>query len=212
MRKFNLFILTLLSVALLATPAMVYADCTDGPYALYINGTKAATFVDAGTSPDGLPQLNAAASVKAGDKVEFCNTSCDQFFFPQTIERGGEVDGGGNFTLAADYATCNVDGCYNFWWKKQYGADKLYIGTDGDCGGGSGGGGGGGDPVNPGQDYSTAVPSECTDVMLQALYWLSNTDNTYGTSKWTALQSQASEISQYFQLVWLPPSSLASDK
>lgn len=78
-----------------------------------------------------------------------------------------------------------------------------------------GGGGdtpGGGDPVTPGQDFSTAVPSECTDVMLQAFYWMSNTDNTYGTSKWTALQSQASEISQYFQLVWLPPSSLASDK
>ena len=67
---------------------------------------------------------------------------------------------------------------------------------------------GGGD--NPGgttpAEYSTAVPSQCTDVMLQAFYWNSDKDNTYGTSKWTALQAQASEISQYFQLVWLPPS------
>ena len=126
MKKLQQFILTLLSVALLATPAVVLADCTDGPYALYVNGTKAATFVDAGTSPDNLPQLNAAASVKASDKVEFCNTSCDQFFFPQTIETGGDVDGSANFTVSAAYATCKKDGCYNFWWKKSYGNDKQY--------------------------------------------------------------------------------------
>ena len=214
MRKIGMFILTLLSVALLSTPAMVYAECQDGPYDLYINNNKVGTFVDAGMSPDNLPQLNVAASVKKGDKVQFCNASCNEFFFPQTIERGGEVDGGGNFTVAADYATCNVDGCYNFWWKKQYGADKLYIGTDGNCGGSQGGGGqggGGADPINPGKDYATAVPAQCTDVMLQAFYWKSNSDSKYGTSSWAKLQSQASEISQYFQLVWLPPSCLAND-
>ena len=208
MRKFNLFILTLLSVALMVAPAMVYAECADGPYALYVNGSKVATFVDAGESPDKLPQLNAAAAIKSGDKVEFCNTSCNELFFPQTIETGGEVDGSGNFTVSATYATCKKDGCYNFWWKKKYGEDKLYIGTDGNCGGSSGGGD---DPVNPGQDFSTAVPSQCTDVMLQAFYWNSNSDGTYGTSKWTALKSQASEIAQYFQLVWLPPSCVAGD-
>ncbi len=209
MREIGVFILTLLSVALLATPAMVYAECQDGPYDLYINNNKVGTFVDAGMSLDNLPQLNVAAAVKKGDKVQFCNASCNDFFFPQTIERGGEVDGGGNFTIAADYATCNADGCYNFWWKKQYGADKLYIGTDGDCGGTPGGGGS--DPITPGSDYSSAVPSECTDVMLQAFYWNSNSDGTYGTSKWNTLKSQASEIGQYFQLVWLPPSCVAHD-
>ena len=209
MRKIGMFIVTLLSVALLSTPAMVYAECQDGPYDLYINNNKVGTFVDAGMSPDNLPQLNVAASVKKGDKVQFCNASCNEFFFPQTIERGGDVDGGGNFTIAADYATCNVDGCYNFWWKKQYGADKLYIGTDGDCGGTSGGGGS--DPITPGGDYSSAVPAQCTDVMLQAFYWNSNSDGTYGTSKWNTLKSQASEIGQYFQLIWLPPSCVAED-
>ena len=209
MRKIGMFILTLLSVALLSTPAMVYAECQDGPYDLYINNNKVGTFVDAGMSPDNLPQLNVAASVKKGDKVQFCNASCNEFFFPQTIERGGDVDGGGNFTVAADYATCNADGCYNFWWKKQYGADKLYIGTDGDCGDTPGGGGS--DPITPGGDYSSAVPAQCTDVMLQAFYWGSNSNTTYGGSQWSTLQSQASEISQYFQLVWLPPSCLAND-
>ncbi len=209
MRKIGMFILTLLSVALLSTPAMVCAECQDGPYDLYINNNKVGTFVDAGMSPDNLPQLNVAASVKKGDKVQFCNASCNEFFFPQTIERGGDVDGGGNFTVAADYATCNADGCYNFWWKKQYGADKLYIGTDGDCGDTPGGGGS--DPITPGGDYSSAVPAQCTDVMLQAFYWGSNSNTTYGGSQWSTLQSQASEISQYFQLVWLPPSCLAND-
>jgi len=61
------------------------------------------------------------------------------------------------------------------------------------------------DPITP-SDYASAVPNQCTDVMLQAFYWNSDKDNTYGTSKWTALQSQASEINQYFQLVWLAPS------
>ena len=78
-------------------------------------------------------------------------------------------------------------------------------------GGTTPGGGGSGDPVNPGQDFSTAVPSQCTDVMLQAFYWNSHSDATYGTSQWSALQSQASDISKYFQLVWLPPSAQAKD-
>lgn len=109
-------------------------DCQDGPYALYINGVSVGTFVDGGMALDGVtPQLNISARIKAGDKVEFCNTSCDQFFFPQNIETGGDVDGSGNFTIAAASATCSVDGCYNFWWKKVYGADALYIGTDGTC-------------------------------------------------------------------------------
>lgn len=39
------------------------------------------------------------------------------------------------------------------------------------------------------------------DVMLQGFYWDSYTD-----TKWTNLESQATEISQNFDLLWLPPS------
>ena len=67
------------------------------------------------------------------------------------------------------------------------------------------------DPITQ-QDYDTAVPSECTDVMLQAFYWKSKSDGTYGTSTWNTLKSQASEIAQNFQLVWLPPSCSAHDE
>ncbi|NLO70530.1 MAG: starch-binding protein [Porphyromonadaceae bacterium] len=48
--------------------------------------------------------------------------------------------------------------------------------------------------------YSQA-PSQSTDVMLQAFYW-----NSFSDSKWTTLASQAGEISESFDLVWLPPS------
>lgn len=76
-------------------------------------------------------------------------------------------------------------------------------------GGGGQPGGGGGDPVTP-SDYDVAVPNQCEDVMLQGFYWKSNTDNGYGDTKWQTLSGQASEIGQYFDLIWLPPSAQAS--
>ena len=44
-------------------------------------------------------------------------------------------------------------------------------------------------------------PSEYKGVMLQGFYW-----DSYNESKWTVLESQADELSQYFQLVWIPQS------
>jgi len=65
------------------------------------------------------------------------------------------------------------------------------------------------EPVTP-EDYGTAVPSECTDVMLQAFYWKSNVNSGYGDTKWATLEGQVNEIAQSFTMVWLPPSSQAS--
>ena len=63
----------------------------------------------------------------------------------------------------------------------------------------------------------TGVPSECPDVLLQAFYYDSyEVDSThagtmeFGDTKWKTLQGQAGEIGAYFDLVWLPPSGLAS--
>jgi len=39
-------------------------------------------------------------------------------------------------------------------------------------------------------------------VMLQGFYW-----DSYDASKWTKLESQADELSQYFNLVWIPQSA-----
>ena len=121
---------------------------------------------------------------------------------------GASVSG---ITRSGDHYTCSAAGCYDFYIKLKYGADQLYIGACQGSGGGGGeggggeGGGGGSDPVTPG-DYNTAVPSQCTDVMLQAFYWDSNTDKGFGNTQWNTLNGQAAEIGQNFQMVWLPPS------
>ena len=188
---------------------MQAADCQDGPYGLYVNGASVYTFEDAGMSPDQLPQLHAVAALKQGDKVEFCNTSCDAKWFPQNIETGGDVDGSGNFTITSGVvATCNVAGCYNFWWKKLANDDRVYIGTDGDCSGGGGGG-----------SSSSAAPAQCPDVILQAFYWDSYDGNKsttkYGRTRWIdhingTNGSSAAEMGQWFDMVWLPPMSAGS--
>lgn len=49
------------------------------------------------------------------------------------------------------------------------------------------------------------APAQSTDVMLQAFYW-----DSYSDSKWTVLNSQASELSQSFSMIWLPPSGDAN--
>ena len=63
-------------------------------------------------------------------------------------------------------------------------------------------------------DYTTAVPSQCTDVLMQAFYnesyLVNNSDvgtNIYGDTKWSTLLNYADEIGDYFDLVWLPPSA-----
>lgn len=47
-------------------------------------------------------------------------------------------------------------------------------------------------------------PSKYQGVMLQGFYWDSYTD-----SKWTNLEAQADELSQYFKLIWIPNSGKA---
>ena len=176
----------LLLFALMLTMGMVVkAECQDGPYVLYVNGNSVCAFEDAGMSPDQLPQLHAVASLKPGDKVEFCNTSCDARWFPQNVETGGDVDGSGNFTIESGVvATCNVEGCYNFWWKKQANNDRVYIGTDGDCGGTPGPGPQPGVEGNPRYYYKGYIdnqdvePSEAT-IFDHGLAELEVSENAY---------------------------------
>lgn len=44
-------------------------------------------------------------------------------------------------------------------------------------------------------------PSNYPGVMLQGFYW-----DSYADTKWTVLESQADELSQYFDLIWVPQS------
>ena len=49
-------------------------------------------------------------------------------------------------------------------------------------------------------------PENYKGVMLQGFYW-----DGYADSKWTVLESQADELSQYFSLIWVPQSGKTSD-
>lgn len=49
-------------------------------------------------------------------------------------------------------------------------------------------------------------PENYKGVMLQGFYW-----DGYADSKWTVLESQADELSQYFSLIWVPQSGKTSE-
>ncbi len=49
-------------------------------------------------------------------------------------------------------------------------------------------------------------PEKYEGVMLQGFYW-----DGYDDAKWTNLESQADELSQYFKLIWVPNSGKTSD-
>ena len=49
-------------------------------------------------------------------------------------------------------------------------------------------------------------PENYSGVMLQGFYW-----DGYDDAKWTNLESQADELSQYFKLIWVPNSGKTSD-
>ncbi len=53
--------------------------------------------------------------------------------------------------------------------------------------------------------YALGWPSKYEGVMLQGFYW-----DSYKDSKWTNLEAQADELSQYFKLIWVPNSGKCS--
>ncbi len=50
--------------------------------------------------------------------------------------------------------------------------------------------------------FAQGWPANYSGVMLQGFYW-----DSYKDSKWTNLEAQAPELSQYFNLVWIPQSA-----
>ena len=98
------------------------------------------------------------------------------------------------FSISDNKYVVSEDGTYDFYIKFIFEADELYVAKHG--------------------VYSTAVPSQCTDVLMQAFYNESYQANKpeygtdiYGDTKWATLLPQAAEIGQYIDLVWLPPSA-----
>lgn len=63
--------------------------------------------------------------------------------------------------------------------------------------------------------YGSAVPEQCEDVLMQAFFYDSYSDNApgaelVGNTKWSTLLPQAAEIGKYIDLIWLPPSANGS--
>lgn len=223
MKKFNRFIFTLLSVALLATPAAasqtIYLDANgiwdvdNAKLIVHSWGsadndavlTQVSGHIFKADIPDGQTGLLfKRLSPSCTDYSTWCNR---EGYWGKTLDQT-DFTSGKNLCKITGWTEEQNDWCGDKT-EAKVGVATCEWSTYGSSGGGDTPGGGS-DPVTP-QDYSTAVPSECTDVMLQAFYWNSHSDATYGTSKWSALQSQVSDISQYFQLVWLPPSCQAKD-
>ena len=162
----------------------------------------------------GRDQYKTSVSLNVGDKwCIYDETNKAKFVI--TME-AGTGSAKGNFTEGSEYATCKTAGCYDFYIKLKWEDNSMWVQAGSNCletgrditsGGEQGGEQGGSDDP---KDYASAVPSQCTDVMLQAFYWDSNTDKGYGKTQWTDLNNQAAEIGKYFQLVWLPPSGYAN--
>ena len=118
--------------------------------------------------------------------INFCDSA--QWVLPKYANQSYWFD-----TVGGKY-TVPMDGTYDFYIKFIYQNDEMYIAQHG--------------------FYTSAVPSQCTDVMIQAFFNESYDDSKPGVSdewqlgntRWATLKPQAKEIGHYFDLVWLPPS------
>ena len=190
------------------------ATCQDGPYGVQVISGKDTVVYEAANTGEvdfqERTQYLAHVQLKQGDVCKLINTSCDATWMVDMDPYDEYI----NFTggAAAGQITCNKAGCYDFYIKLKMNDDLLYIGAGTDCG----------NQPNPGgQDnktkkaYTSAVPSQCGDVLLQAFYYDSYSGKTYNgvkfsDTKWATLNEQASEIGTYFDMVWLPPSAKSS--
>ena len=183
-------------------------DCQDGPYGLKINNK---TVVDAPLYGDmdaqGRTQYMASCvELAQGDVIQLVNQSCDATWMVDLDPYGHYENFSGG--KEANKLTCNVAGKYDFYIKLSMEVgDLVYVESSQTCGGG-------GDPT-PMPGYTTSAPEKCPDVLLQAFYWNSYQDQGYGRTKWVDHLngnngSNAEELGQWFDLIWLPPMSKAT--
>ena len=130
----------------------------------------------------------------AGEYVQLYDT-CSKGTWIVNLDPAGY-----QFAVENDRWKVTETGSYDFYIKLIMGADEVYVSKDG-----------------AGPTPSSSVPSQCTDVLLQGFYYDSYKDNDaergtdkYGNTRWKTLLEQSGEIGAYFDLIWLPPSALAS--
>ena len=175
--------------------------CTNR-FGLRIDGS---TIVEAARNTqqtEWLEYMATGIALTAGQTVEIYNICASEAWAISNIDPAGC-----SLAISDNKYQIAEAGSYDFYIKMLgFGNDQIYIAKDGaGCGGGGGGGAG------------SAVPSQCTDVLMQGFYYDSyEVDSThagtleYGDTKWKTLLAQAGEIGAYFDLIWLPPSGYAS--
>lgn len=166
------------------------------PFYVRINGTRDVAAANTGQQDyQGRTQYAAMnVSLNAGDKLTCYDASTGAAWNISVLDPYGAY---ANFSTGSDALYCNVSGTYDIYIKMKMNDDMWYIAeSSGDTP----------QPVVP-QDYDVAVPSQSEDIMLQGFYWDSYQDKGYGDTRWSTLTGQATEIGNYFTLVWLPPSA-----
>lgn len=180
-------------------------------YGILVNGKMyfAGSYTD---EFEGFTQYLAHVQVQAGDYCQLYDAT-NKAAWAVTLSTYSVS--GFTYNAAQQRYDVSVSGCYDFYIKLKYGEDELYIGEGSNCGSGQDISGGG--TIDPG--YAGSVPANCPDVMLQAFYWdsydASASTTTYGRTRWVDMVngnsgSDAVEIGQWFDLVWLPPMSAGS--
>ncbi len=183
-------LLSILFVSLLAIST--FAD----NYGILVNGKTYFAGEPAGEY-EGFSQYLAHVSVKAGD---YCQLYDADFKSRWAVDLNSYSVSG--FKREGNKYVVSVTGCYDFYIKLKYEQDELYIGNGSNCGEGE----------DVDKIYTGAVPRQCEAVLMQAFYNESYDPKSpgvseYGDTKWTTLTAQASELGQYFDYLWLPPSA-----
>lgn len=165
-------------------------------YGILVNGKTYFAGEPAGEY-EGFSQYLAHVSVKAGD---YCQLYDADFKSRWAVDLNSYSVSG--FKREGNKYVVSVTGCYDFYIKLKYEQDELYIGNGSNCGAGE----------DVDKIYTGAVPRQCEAVLMQAFYNESYDPKSpgvseYGDTKWTTLTAQASELGQYFDYLWLPPSA-----
>ena len=186
-------------------------------YGILVNGKMyfAADYKGPDGAGEGFEEYLAHVQVKSGDYCQMYDAE-NKAAWVKPLNSYSVA--GFTYDEANGRYNVSVTGCYDFYIKLKWEADELYIGAGSDCGEGI-------DITkeDPQPSYSGAAPAQCPDVMLQAFYWDSymspsasgSTTTVYGRTKWIdhlngANGTSATEIGQWFDLVWLPPMSKAT--
>ena len=197
--------------------ALMTLSMSAASYGILVNGKMyfAADYKGPDAMGEGFQEYLAHVKVAAGDYCQMYDAD-NKAAWAKPLNTYSEP--GFTYDAATQRYNVTVTGCYDFYIKLKYEADELYIGPGANCG----------DGVDitkedPQPSYGGAAPAQCPDVMLQAFYWDSyqsptatgSTTSVYGRTKWVdhlngANGTSATEIGQWFDLIWLPPMSKAT--